>query len=326
MQSIFLLGSERSGSNLIRTLLGNHTQIAAPIAPHLCLSFQRNFKNYKTDEGFNNKIELLEDIQQLVNITFHDWNIEFNKPNESQKLESFIDYVHFVYSEYALKHEKSAYFSKDNNNHDFALGILKDIPKAKFIYLYRDPRDQVASWMRTPIHIHTPYVAIRKWKEEQTKILELKDFYKVDMYFLKYENLVDNPEKEMSELLNYLELPIESACFSTNPNNKEAEKHPLWQNINKPVKKKNYGKYMDVLTRDDVEMIETLTKNIMKELGYESTSNMNWDYGNRFLFRLKELYKREKSQRFNKVLKEKKMQIHVEKKEFMKNLFLKFKS
>ena len=135
MQSIFLLGSERSGSNLIRTLLGNHTQIAAPIAPHLCLSFQRNFKNYKTDEGFNNKIELLEDIQQLVNITFHDWNIEFNKPNESQKLESFIDYVHFVYSEYALKHEKSAYFSKDNNNHDFALGILKDIPKAKFIYL-----------------------------------------------------------------------------------------------------------------------------------------------------------------------------------------------
>ena len=36
---IILLASERSGSNLLRILLGNHSNIFAPIAPHLIKIF-----------------------------------------------------------------------------------------------------------------------------------------------------------------------------------------------------------------------------------------------------------------------------------------------
>ncbi|MBK7482140.1 MAG: sulfotransferase [Flavobacteriales bacterium] len=31
---IFLVGSERSGSNLLRSLIGNHSMVEAPTAPH----------------------------------------------------------------------------------------------------------------------------------------------------------------------------------------------------------------------------------------------------------------------------------------------------
>lgn len=36
---IILLASERSGSNLFRTLLGNHSNISSPIVPHLITIF-----------------------------------------------------------------------------------------------------------------------------------------------------------------------------------------------------------------------------------------------------------------------------------------------
>lgn len=45
---IILLASERSGSNLLRTLLGNHSDISAPVAPHLIKMFYP-IKHYFSD-------------------------------------------------------------------------------------------------------------------------------------------------------------------------------------------------------------------------------------------------------------------------------------
>ena len=44
---IILLVSERSGSNLLRTLIGNHSDISAPIAPHLLHVFYNIKQLYK---------------------------------------------------------------------------------------------------------------------------------------------------------------------------------------------------------------------------------------------------------------------------------------
>ena len=88
------------------------------------------------------------------------------------------------------------------------MGIKKDIPSARFVYLYRDPRDQVASWLRTPVHLHTPYAAIQKWKLEQDQCLHLLHFYGLDMFLVKYEDLISNTESFSSNLLNYLDMPV----------------------------------------------------------------------------------------------------------------------
>jgi len=326
IQGIYLLGSERSGSNLLRTLLGNHSQIAAPIAPHLCLTFRRHFKNYLPVSDKANTHELLSDINSVVNHPFHDWKIELMKTGvEDLKMESFINFLHYTYSSYSIEKGKSHYFCKDNNNHEFALGMLKDIPDVKFIYLVRDPRDQVASWMRTPIHLLSPYAANRKWKDEQTYILSLRDFFKVEMHLIKYENLVDHPEIEMKKVLDFLDLPDEATCYQTKKENKEAEKHPLWKNINKPVKKKNYGKYKDVLSESDIHMIETIDKALMKELGYSSTTAQSWKVKSRFKFRLNEIIRRNQSKKKSAQFKKGQMKILDDKRIFLQELFSKFK-
>jgi len=40
MKKIFLIGSERSGTNLLRVLLGNHSRISAPPPIHLLDLFE----------------------------------------------------------------------------------------------------------------------------------------------------------------------------------------------------------------------------------------------------------------------------------------------
>ena len=322
MSSIYLLGSERSGSNLLRTLLGNHSQISAPIAPHFCDVFYNQFYNYLPFTP-SSKEELIQDIEKYINHNFNDWKLKL-QAEKYKDCKSFIDFMHMVYTEKAESENKSHYFSKDNHNHRYALGILKDIPNAKFVYLYRDPRDQVASWLRTPLHLHTPFAAVNKWNVEQNEIFKLGTFYKVHFYSLKYEDLVDDPQGSISAVLEFLDLPIESACFETKPENKEAEKHPLWKNINKPVKKNNYGKFKDVLCQADLELIETVAKGNMQRLGYSLETEANWNKGNPYMFSLKQKLLSRRSRKKHKNFREKEMAVLKDKANLVNSIFKKF--
>ena len=75
---IVLLASERSGSNLLRTLLGNHSDISAPIAPHLIKIFYP-IKHYYLDlsSKVNNK-NLFCDMLQIVNHPFSNWKLKLD--------------------------------------------------------------------------------------------------------------------------------------------------------------------------------------------------------------------------------------------------------
>lgn len=277
MKKIFLLGSERSGSNLLRTLLGNHSQISAPIAPHLCDVFNSRIKLYLPYDNKNLK-NLYTDIEKYLNHEFNDWNIKFdiNDIIARYNPKSFLDVYNSIWSENARIENKTSYFSKDNHLHNYALGLKMNFPDAYFIHLYRDPRDQVASWMRMPIFLHTPFQAINKWISDQNQCFKLIDFYGLNVFSIKYEELVDNPEQVMSATLNYLNLSIESSCFQTRSDNKEAFKNPLWKNINKPIISKNYQTYDDVLKNKDLCMIESLSGHIMNRLGYKRETMEQW--------------------------------------------------
>ena len=320
-KKIFLLGSERSGSNLLRTLLGNHSEISAPIAPHFCDVFYDQFKHYLPLN--NDRVtELLQDVQTYINHPFNDWQLTFDASHH-ERISSFIDVVDLAYSEKAKQESKSSYFVKDNNNHRYALGILKEIPDAQFIYLYRDVRDQVASWLRTPLNTLTAYKSVTKWVGDQNECLSLNRFYNVPMHFVSYEELVGDPAGTMTKTLQFLDLEVEEGCFSTNKDNKEAEKIILWNNINKPIKK-NSGKYRDILTKSEIEMVETIARSTMKELGYTPETNCDWEMGNKYVFLLKDKLRASKGEKKKKKLLEKEAKILKEKNHLVRELFSKF--
>src|SRR5690606_14658066 len=162
---------------------------------------------------------------------------------------------------------------------------LDRLENIKYIYLYRDPRDHVASWMRTPLFMHTAYDVINKWIKEQNIIFKIAKTHKV--HFISYESLIENTEKEMTEVLNFLDLPIDKNCFKTNKNNVESKRNELWKNLSKPIISNNAKKYKKALSKRDIKIIETKAKPIMERLEYKFDTKANWKTFRGFGYELK---------------------------------------
>lgn len=73
---LFLLLSERSGSNLPRTLLSNHSQLSGPLAPQYFMTFDHRLKAYGDLREPGNCIALLKNMINLFKLTLYAWQTE----------------------------------------------------------------------------------------------------------------------------------------------------------------------------------------------------------------------------------------------------------
>ena len=277
---IVLLVSERSGSNLLRSLLGNHSTIVAPVAPHFLAEFYP-FKHYYKDlTQISNIRKLFDDMVALANHPYHNWNlqIEWNEQEiQTHNINSVIKMMDYIYKKKAVIEGKTNYCSKGIHSFQFIDQIRAEQPTMKFIHLVRDPRDHVASWLRRPIHLFTAYDAVLKWQEEQKVFIDAVRFKGLDCISICYEDLIQNPESTVGNVLQFLELPIEDACFQTDSGkNKEAEWNPYWQNLKKPIIKNNKQKYKTELNKEDILIIETISQIEMKFFNYSFETDCDW--------------------------------------------------
>lgn len=296
---IFILASERSGTNLLRTLIGNHKEVSAPVAPHLFHEFYRNIDLYGDLRRQENKKELLQDMLRLVNHEYHNWQLSKQSVSIAMGLgnvDTLAKAIDFFYLEKAKQSDKNSYCSKGIHNYDHAHYVKSAFSDAKFIYLVRDPRDVTASWLRTPLHLHTAYKIAYQWNEQQAVCRRVQACYPDDVIFVRYEELTGNTEKEMTRIMEGLGLPVDDNCFSTDRGNRESKNNELWKNLNKPVIKRNSSKYLTSLSPEEINIVETVARESMVLANYtDFNSATNWEMGNPVLFKIKEMVRTRKS-------------------------------
>lgn len=289
MKKIIILASERSGTNLFRTLLGNHHDIEAPVAPHLFDAFIGTAPLYGDLSKKENAIKLLDHMTRLANHTYHDWALQSDAKTlqEKNNVNSLASAFDAIYSEKARQHGKSLYACKDNHmfNYVSLLEKLPDREDIRYLYLYRDPRDHIVSWMKRPLYMYTPYEIARKWKYEQQTILDLKFREGINMHFVKYEDLIGNPQLEMTKVMEYIGIDIDEKCFQTNADNKESKRNEYWENLSKPIISSNSRKYLDALSAKDLLVSESVCKDQMNNLGYQLETSADWNKKKDFLFK-----------------------------------------
>jgi len=276
---VFIMSSERSGSNLLRVLLGSHSGIAAPRPVQLLILFDRLIPGYGDLAVRENAQHLFDDCIALANHPYTAWNlkIDFEQVYEPYTLNGLIDFFHLLYSEYALRENKKHFVCKENNLFDFANQLAEYYKDPKFIYLYRDPRDFTLSWRGLPIGPKTYFLAASKWVEEQRRCERFITTSGLDVYCLKYEALITATEQQMTDLLTFVGVPVEENCFSIpEGNNREVAWNMYWRNLTKPILKQNFNKYRDELTGTTINMIETVTKDYMSKLHYAFDTQANW--------------------------------------------------
>lgn len=275
---IYIIGSERSGTNLLQTLISNHKNIDGPLSPHLINTLVDSIRYYGNLNVFENGRRLFSDLLLVANHPFRNWNIKVSYDEFLEQYEpGFFEMVSFLY-DFKLKESKKArYISKELNSHKQIEQILKIYPEAKFIHLIRDPREQVASWMRTPLPFLNPFDAIKHWVQIQDYILNKQAIFPNDIMVIRYEDVVQKTVPTIKKVLTFIGEDLDENCYTTSSKkNTGSDKLKLWENLNKPVSN-DISKHSDILSKRDVQMIETISKSIMLEIGYQTTTKVEWE-------------------------------------------------
>lgn len=135
--------------------------------------------------------------------------------------------------------------------------IYKLFPESPYIYIVRDGRDVALSFIRSPYGDHNVYCCAEFWKRINATdhILE-KIKEKNRLFFLRYEELLENADTIVPELYEFLSEPYDD---------KEMSK------LLSKIRKNNYNKWQREMSRRQVKVFEKIASNTLRKYGYETT-------------------------------------------------------
>lgn len=205
VKPIFVFCLVRSGSTLLQRILMSHSKISSTAEPHFLLPLIYANRKEGTLASYSHMA-----AQQGVEDTIN------SLPGGQGEFDSYIkDFSLKIYN--SLSEEESEYFLDKTPRY---FSIIEDIerifPKAKFIFLFRNPVQIYASVLET--FGSKRFKGIQSFYGNLTKGFELlsksRQNMKAKSISINYESLVKNPKENIHNLLNYLDLGYEEKLTS----------------------------------------------------------------------------------------------------------------
>ncbi|MCL8006954.1 sulfotransferase [Gelidibacter japonicus] len=282
IKSIQIIGTQRSGSNLLRVMLNQLDEIDAPHPPHILNRFFPLLPKYGDLSIDTNFEKLIEDVCRLVEMNPVPWDgIILNRAEIKShcKSHTLIEVFRMIY-EFKARHSKKSYWCcKSMSNIYFTDQLEKLETKPLYIHLYRDGRDVALSFMRAIVGQKHMYHIAKQWKEEQELSIKLKEELGSDRVFsIAYEELLNSPENVLNQLCQFLKVPYNSTMlsyYSSNEANMTAESGKMWQNLSQPILKNNYNKYSKELSHDQIRIFEQVAGSTLLKLNYNPCFTIN---------------------------------------------------
>ena len=271
LQRIFLLSSERSGSNLVRRILNRTKEIAGPPAPHLLKAFGPYWPFIKHNSENEERVAQL--ALELLYDHLSPWDHKISKESLISHLIThgweFERICDFCYSEYARLEGKVGYMPKENYAFDYGFQLAHRFMDSKFIYLVRDPRDFALSYKKAPGGPKIAWVAAMQWLDEQRKCIQFRAVLSERTHTIRYEDLVQDPENAVKRLFAFLNLSYTPSVLQADEASSEtAKKSQYWGNLSKPILSENANKFLQELSKKEIAHIEAVCRPIMLHLGY----------------------------------------------------------
>lgn len=275
MNAVFMVGEQRSGSNLLRLILNESNDIAAPHPPHILQRLMPlvGDKDLSDEAVFK---ELIEHVCQLVEANPVQWeDVVLDREDIFQRCRenSLVAIYGAVMDAYAESQGATTWICKSLQNIRWADELDAYFDNAKFIYLYRDPRDVTLSFMKAVVGEKHPYFIAGKWNELQTLCLDQGEKLPKEQFFgISYEDITSKPEEVISALCEFLGIEYQESMLGFHKSKEAsnaAKSSKLWANVTQPIMKKNTNKFLDEMSEEDIKIIESIVGNTMDKLGYE---------------------------------------------------------
>lgn len=250
---IFIGGLMKSGTSLLRVLLGQHSEIYSGFETHWFLNDVRI--NWSKPDS--NRMKMLIEFFELSENEY-----EYICDIKSNDLgREFIDIL-FQYC--AKKKNKKRWAEKTPDNLLYWETIIKQWPSAKFIHVTREFKDCYSSWkmkrgdsLKDFIDkVKSVYVDIDPMIGNMTN-----NYYEVD-----YVQLVTDTENTMKKIINFIECDWEPECATLNLSNTNKERNKVVEvtgkdshtsiSLTKPIFTDSVNQWKKYLTNQEVLEIE----------------------------------------------------------------------
>jgi hypothetical protein len=204
----FIVGRERSGTSLLRSLFDANRNVSVPLECRFILNLYSKFhkKNFWTKDDLN---EFYENI--IVQPAFNLYSIDYDelkkKLLQMEGKNSYSSVCKVIYYTYKSWNEKDEIKLLGDKNPSYSLHlkkIIKLFPQAKFIHIIRDYRDNIYSMCKVNYESHFASSLAYRWKYYNKLIEKSKSSYPDIFYTIRYEDLVDDPAIQMKKLCDFV--------------------------------------------------------------------------------------------------------------------------
>jgi hypothetical protein len=268
----FIIGTQRSGTTLLRLILNSHSQIAIPresafLMPLLKKKFINRCFSGKTIKAFDDNISLLPVFKN----TYVDGNYSdfFSQLSQRERV-TLRELIDDMFSSHCRNEGKSIWGNKTPSFFRKIDILFTLFPDAKFIHIVRDGRDVFDSWRKmNPSMNNVAFVAL-DWRYKLLRIE--KSFKKIpanNRITIRYEDLLNTPENIIESICSLLGVNREANMLDFY---KSSHKYTIPHHselIFKPLDKSNVYKWKNNLISREVKIFNLLARHYLKKYNYE---------------------------------------------------------
>lgn len=271
---ILIGGCERSGTTLLGSLLGNHSQC-------LCVP-ESQFKCHPlTEPGSTEDIDLAEAYQQITRQwRFQIWGIADDLSREI--LEGISSYAELLkkivetYGKQVNKENARIWVDHTPDNLKHMSTLISLFPDARFIHIVRDGRAVANSMQSVSWGPHTIPRLADYWSGRVAVGLSAERKFPNDRIMrVTFEDLVRRTEETMHDISSFLNIDFEhrmTGAASFDPPDYTRDQHKL---IGDPPDPSRVDSWEHELSDRDVEIFESKSGALLKHLGYTPVNGEN---------------------------------------------------
>jgi hypothetical protein len=259
MDHLFIVGCPRSGTTMVQQALNRHSQIVIPPETKFFFSFVGHSRTAQ-----HRHIERLNA------------DLKINLPKPAKALRSQADCRAF-YQEMSrqylerVRKPNVVWFGEKTPEHTGRLPCIRRLfPQSKILVLYRDGRDVAASLSRMPWMPSNLYVNFLVWLYYYWVVQNEKRKGGAQLCFARYEDIVADPGKWLGGILQFLDLPYESAVVEGWGNREGVpEREYAWKaRALCKISSDRVGSFRQELSDEQIAILERLGREALSSLGY----------------------------------------------------------
>jgi hypothetical protein len=283
----YIIGLGRSGSTLLTTILNGHSKIKAIPEIPIAIFFKKKFgsiskRNLELEKYSHEYLEIYQKIRPRHLINLHAEKLKVGIDNYN----SYPNFLKIIYSNFEII-EKNGNFPLvlvKNPYFTFNYESLCNLsPDAKFIIMVRDYRANVLSRKKKILN-KTGNIVFNAFlcRFFLKKINEIKT--NKNCLVVRYEDLVTNQIKTLSDICNFLNIEFENELISTslkseisdNIENGKAKKFikEHFKELRNPIHGKNIDKWRAELSSEEIAICDAICSKEAKSFDYLPTEKV----------------------------------------------------